>query len=214
MNQASSGNHEKEVGTKETSSQFAENENVRHLILAVRNGDQQAYSEVVKLYQRRINALALMIVGDTGGAEDVAQDAFVRAYTHLDRYDENREFYPWLVTITSRLAKNWLRSETRTSVREEMSQSEDIDNNVTPDSLNQIMADESGQELWQSVASLPSGERTATLLYYRQEMKIEDIANAMEVSSGTIKTMLFRARKKLRNSLVENAPEYATTVEK
>jgi RNA polymerase sigma-70 factor, ECF subfamily len=70
------------------------NEDVRSIIRAIRNGDQQAYAEVMQLYQRRVIALALMIVRDSGAAEDVAQDAFVRAYTHLDRYDEQREFYP------------------------------------------------------------------------------------------------------------------------
>ena len=161
MNQASSG----------------DSEDVRRLIHAIRNGDQQAYSEVMQLYQRRVTALALMIVRDSDGAEDVAQDAFVRAYTHLDRYDEQREFYPWLATITVRLARNWLRTQARTAAREDAYVSEDADTNISLDSLSEIIADESGRKLWHSVASLPSGERTATLLYYRQEMKIVDHRN-------------------------------------
>jgi RNA polymerase sigma-70 factor, ECF subfamily len=184
-----------------------DNEDVRRLICAIRNGDQQAYSKVMQLYQRRVIALALMIVRDSGGAEDVAQDAFVRAYTHLDRYDEQREFYPWLATITVRLARNWLRTEARTTAREDVFVADETETNISLDSLDEIIADESGRKLWHSVASLPSGERTATLLYYRQEMKVVDIAAAMDVSSGTIKTMLFRARQKLRVALEEDKLE-------
>ncbi len=193
MNQASSG----------------DSEDVRRLIHAIRNGDQQAYSEVMQIYQRRVIALALMIVRDSGGAEDVAQDAFVRAYTHLDRYDDQREFYPWLATITVRLARNWLRTQSRTTGREDAFVSDETDTNISLDSLSEIIADESGRKLWHSVASLPSGERTATLLYYRQEMKVADIATTMDVSSGTIKTMLFRARQKLRVALEEDKLESA-----
>ena len=184
-----------------------DNEDVRRLICAIRNGDQQAYSKVMQLYQRRVIALALMIVRDSGGAEDVAQDAFVRAYTHLDRYDEQREFYPWLATITVRLARNWLRTEARTTAREDVFVADETETNISLDSLDEIIADESGRKLWHSVASLPSGERTATLLYYRQDMKVVDIAAAMDVSSGTIKTMLFRARQKLRVALEEDKLE-------
>ena len=184
-----------------------DNEDVRRLICAIRNGDQQAYAEVMQLYQRRVIALALMIVRDSGGAEDVAQDAFVRAYTHLDSYDEQREFYPWLATITVHLARNWLRSEARTTAREDAFVSDETETNISLDSLDGIIADESGRKLWHSVASLPPGERTATLLYYRQEMKVADIAATMDVSSGTIKTMLFRARQKLRVALEEDKLE-------
>jgi RNA polymerase sigma-70 factor, ECF subfamily len=214
MNQAPTGNSDNEVQTENSSSHVAENKDVRALIQAVRDGDLKAYSEVVKLYQRRISGLALMIVRDRAGAEDVAQDAFVRAYTHLDRYDDSREFYPWLATITVRLAKNSLRSQARTATREATALAEDIDTSFSPDFLNELIADERGQHLWQSVASLPTGERTATLLYYRQEMKVTDIATAMDVSSGTIKTLLFRARQKLRISMLEGDPEYANQVEK
>jgi len=185
------------------------NEDVRSIIRAIRKGDQQAYAEVMQLYQRRVIALALMIVRDSGAAEDVAQDAFVRAYTHLDRYDEEREFYPWLATITVRLARNWLRTKARTTAREDSFVSEDADNGTSVDALNEIIADERGRELWHSVSSLAPGERTATLLYYRQEMKVADIAVAMDVSDGTIKTLLFRARQKLRLALNEDKLESA-----
>lgn len=178
-------------------------EDIRPVLRAVRDGDQAAYAEVVSRYQRQVFGLALMIVHDPAGAEDVAQEAFIRAYTHLHRYDERQEFYPWLATITVRLGRNWLRGRPRRSDREAAAHHGD-ESGTTADVLGTVIADEDGRRLWQSVAALPEGERTAVLMYYRQDMKLADIAAALEVSSGTIKTLLFRARQKLRNTLAEN----------
>jgi RNA polymerase sigma-70 factor (ECF subfamily) len=64
--------------------------------------------------------------------------------------------------------------------------------------LNTLIADERDRRIWQAVAALPSGERTAVILYYREEMAVRDIAGALGVTSGTIKALLFRARRHLR----------------
>ena len=65
-------------------------------------------------YQGRLFGLVLMMVRQPAGAEEVTQDAFVRAYTHLHHYDDQRPFYPWLASIAVRLAQNWLRQHGRT----------------------------------------------------------------------------------------------------
>ena len=75
---------------------------------------------------------------------------------------------------------------------------------TTADPLRQLITDESSRRLWRSVAALPSGERTAVFLYYRQEMKVNDIASVLGVSSGTVKTLLFRARRRLRRTVKRN----------
>ena len=91
---------------------------VREAVEAVRRGDRNAYTRIVALYQRRLFGLALMITRDPSQHEEVAQDAFVRAFVHLDAYDPRRPFYPWLSTIAVRLAQNWLVSRTRAGARE------------------------------------------------------------------------------------------------
>ncbi len=70
-----------------------------------------------------------------------------------------------------------------------------------PDPLTELIADESDRRLWHSVAALPSGERTAAILYYRQDMSVREIASALGVTSGTVKTLLFRARARLRRAM-------------
>jgi RNA polymerase sigma-70 factor (ECF subfamily) len=145
--------------------------------------------------------LVLMMVREPAGAEEVTQDAFVRAYRHIGQYDRERPFYPWLAAIASRLAQNWLRQRQR-NVRREGTALEDAPEPAAGTStLRELINDERSRELWHAVAALPSGERTAVILYYRDDVAVRDIASALGVTTGTIKTLLFRARKHLRGRL-------------
>ena len=171
------------------------------LVRETRAGQTQAYSEIVRICQKRVIGLALVIVRDTDAAEDVAQEAFVRAYSHLHRYDDRQPFYPWLASITVRLSQNWLRTEKRQRARVEAAQQE-TPNKPHSDFLSDLVGNESDRHLWQCVADLPETERTATLLFYQQDMKVSEIADILQVSDGTIKTSLYRARQKLKVTLL------------
>lgn len=171
---------------------------VRAAVHAVRRGDHEAFGRLLELYQRRLFGLALMVVRDPEGAEEVAQDAFVRAFTRLDLYDERRPFYPWLATIAVRLAQNWLRRHSRVSTREGTPIDLGHEPSETRDPVDGLITDERCRRLWRAVEALSSGERTAVTLFYRQGMKVREVAHALGVTSGTVKTLLFRARGKLR----------------
>lgn len=182
----------------------AEAESVRRAVRAVRSGDREAFRQLVLLYQKRLFGLAAMMTRHTAGAEEVTQDAFVNAYTHLDRYDERRPFFPWLATIAVRLAQTWLRQHTRLAIRE----GTDLDAIAEPQQptapsgpLSALVADETRRSLWQSVEALSLGERTVVLLYYRQDMAVGEIASELGVTTGTVKTLLFRARQRLRRTM-------------
>jgi RNA polymerase sigma-70 factor (ECF subfamily) len=171
------------------------------IVRQVRRGDRDAFGTLVRAYQGRLFGLVLMMVREPAGAEEVTQDAFVRAYAHLDAYDEHRPFYPWLATIAVRLAQNWLRNHGR-SVRHEGASLETVQEpGAAPEALAAVIASERNRELWKAVAALPSGERTAVMLYYRDDMAVRDIASALGVTTGTIKTLLFRARRHLRGTI-------------
>lgn len=175
-----------------------EREIVRSAIFAVRAGRTETYARIVELYQIRLFNLVLMGLRDRAAAEDIVQEAFVRAYTHLNAYDAQRDFYPWLATIAVRLAQNW-RRRIREHATEAPDEQEEIQ--LERDVLHDVIVDESSRRLWLAVAALPPTERMAMIMYYRQEMKIEEIARALGVTDGTIKTSLFRARAKLRSSM-------------
>ena len=177
----------------------------------VRSGDRDAFGRLVHAYQGRLFGLVVMMVREPAGAEEVTQNAFIRAYMHLDRYDESRPFYPWLASIAVRLAQNWLRHRGRTVLREGTSLDVVSEPGLTDNTLAALIADERSRRLWQAVAALPSGERTAVFLYYRDEMAVADIAQALGVTTGTIKTFLFRARRHLRGLLEAEAIRHTET---
>lgn len=173
----------------------------RDIVRDVRRGDREAFGRLVQRYQGRLFGLVLMMVRQPAGAEEVTQDALVRAYTHIGHYDDHRPFYPWLAAIAVRLAQNWLRQHGRTMRREGAPLESAQEPGATAAALTTLLADERSRRLWQAVAALSSGERTAVILYYRDEMAVRDIALALGVTTGTVKTLLFRARRHLRGRL-------------
>ena len=179
----------------------AEGPITRAAVAAVRRGDRDAFATIVRLYERRLFGLALMMTRDPAAAEEVAQDAFVRAFLHVDAYNEVRPFYPWLSTIAVRLAQNWLVRRARTASREGADLESQQAAASTPDPLGDLIEDESDRALWRAVSALPSGERTSVILHYRQGMSVAEIASALGVTAGTVKTQLFRARRTLRTKL-------------
>jgi RNA polymerase sigma-70 factor (ECF subfamily) len=183
----------------------------RDLVCAARRGDREAFGGLVRRYQGRLFPLALMMVRDPAGAEEVTQDAFVRAYRHLDRYDEQRPFYPWLAAIAVRLAQNRLRAHGRARLREGTRLEDATEPGAPPTALRDLIADERRRRVWEAVAALPSGERTAVALYYRDGMAVGAIARALGVTAGTIKTLLFRARRRLRERVERPSDEGPST---
>ncbi len=170
----------------------------------VRRGDREAFGHLVRRYQGRLFGLALVMVRERAGAEEVTQDAFVRAYTCLSQYDETRPFYPWLAAIAVRLSQNWLRRHGRQVRREGTSLDdapEPCESAETGSPIDALIADDRSAWLWQAVAGLPSGQRTALMLHYRDAQPVADVARALGVTAGTIKTLLFRARRRLRERL-------------
>jgi RNA polymerase sigma factor (sigma-70 family) len=168
----------------------------RDAITAVRAGRTDAFAEIVELYEAEVMTLALALMRDRGGAEELAQDAFVRAYRHLDSFDDRRPFYPWLAKITYRLAQSARQRRAR-EARQRASLESTLTARPDDDPASVLLADEQAQCLWRAVQALPAGERAAVVLYYRNGLRVSDVAQVMGVSGGTVKTFLLRARRHL-----------------
>jgi RNA polymerase sigma-70 factor (ECF subfamily) len=128
----------------------------------------------------------------------------VRAFLHLEAYDTRRPFYPWISTIAVRLAQNWLVASARERTREGAPVEEERELRAAdrePDALDTLITDESDRRLWRAVSALPSGQRACVILHYRQDLSVKEIASALGVTAGTVKTLLFRARRRLRDEL-------------
>jgi len=173
---------------------------IRAAVRAVRAGDVQAFATIVRRFQVSIMTLCVAILRDRQAAEELAQDVFVQAYQRLDTFDVRRPMKPWLVQIAHRLAlQRWRQRARELDLLGAAAKPERDQRNADP--ADRVQVDEESQLLWQAVHELPLGERTAVVLYYRESMTVHEVATAMGVSPGTVKTHLFRARAKIQGKL-------------
>jgi RNA polymerase sigma-70 factor (ECF subfamily) len=169
------------------------------LIARARHGDVRAFEEVVRLYQRRVYGVALRIVRAHDVADDVAQEAFVRAWQSLDRFDLGRPFGPWVCRIAANLAVNHVRSP---RAREEGLPEGRVEI-PAPDAgpLAAVLDSEARRVLDEAVAALPAEQRAVFVLRAAEEMSYAEIAGALGISPGTVMSRLFRARERLARAL-------------
>ena len=177
-----------------------EQREIADAVSAVRGGDAQAYATIVHRFQTSITTLCAAILRDRQAAEELAQDVFVRAYERLSVFDVTRPMKPWLVKIAYRLAQRRRRSDARDTARLEGA-AQTMQQRVSPEPADKLSVEERSNVLWQAVYCLPESQRTAVVLYYRENLTIEEVAQAMNVSPGTVKTHLFRARTQIRTRL-------------
>ncbi len=172
------------------------------LIQRVLDGDDTAFTTLVKKYQRSVHALAWRKVGDFHIAEDIAQDAFLKAYQRLSTLKEPQSFSSWLYVITANHCKAWLRKkrtwmqsleDTNTAQLEKATYSGHII------AENERMTEETQREVVKKLLSkLQESDRTVITLYYLGGMTYEEISNFLGVSVGAIKSRLHRARQRLK----------------
>ena len=166
----------------------------------VLKGERHAYDEIVSRHENRIFSLVLMMIRDRPSAEEITQDAFLRAYSNLARYDLCRPFYPWLATIASRLAINWIHRSGAMRTHDDDTDPAQLPVQA-PTPLDELQTRQVERKLWDHVAELPRGERTAVLMFYKHELNVGEIAGILGVTSGTIKTFLHRGRSHLKTLL-------------
>jgi RNA polymerase sigma-70 factor (ECF subfamily) len=179
----------------------------RDLIERSREGDRAAFGLLVKRYQGAVYSLALGRLGDPTDAEDVAQEAFVKAYAALDRFDVRRKWAPWLFTIAVNLCKDRLkRRKFRAFSLDAMQEGRDggverelPDQGPGPDT--QYLQRERQQRVLAAVNSLPSHYREAVVLRFTQDLSYDEIAQALHVPLTTVVGRLAKAKKLLRQKL-------------
>jgi RNA polymerase sigma-70 factor (ECF subfamily) len=171
-------------------------------IRRARQGDAEAFRGIVEAYSRPLWRAAFRVLGDAAAAEDAVQDAFLRAWRALDRFDEQAEFSTWLYRIAINAAIDHRRERGR---RERLSAPipEDFDGQLTAKS-NEIDPHRSafGRQLidkaQEVIAGLPEAERTAILLRHFEGCSIAEIARALGGGENSAKQAVFRAVHKLR----------------
>jgi RNA polymerase sigma-70 factor (ECF subfamily) len=168
-------------------------------------GDAEAFSTLVERYGGRVYNIALRITNDSDAAADCAQEAFIRAYRALHQYDPNLPFGPWLYRIATNASLNhvqrWHAHETPV---EEFPESAEPDE-AGPESS--ALRREELDEVVAALAELPVHYRAALTLRHFQQLSYQEVADALGIPLGTVKTHLHRARAALKARLAARARE-------
>jgi len=178
------------------------------VVLLVRDGREAGARELVRRYERPVFSLVLRLVGDRSLAEDLAQDTFVRAFTHLDSYKTELKFSSWLFRIAHYAAIDHLRrrhpetlsldGDPNAASVEEAAAGAIAVADPTASPLDQVLAAELGAQLEAAIAQLRPSYRTCVVLRYVEELSYEEIAQTLDLPIGTVKTHLHRARLELQ----------------
>ena len=163
------------------------------LVSAVLDGDKQIFAELVKRYERPVRAVALDVLNDYHLAADVSQETFVKAYENLRALRRPVAFGPWLMKIARRNALESARRKTNEN------QLEIKIAGATENTNGQL--DEDKQRLLAVIAKLPKAEQQVIMLRYLSENSVNEIAQMLNRSVGTVTKQLSRARIHLRKIL-------------
>ena len=166
------------------------------LVQEILAGHRKRYALLVQRYERQVRAAAIRIVRQTHAADDVAQEAFLRAWQRLPQLRNPKAFGPWLIKITRRCALDSLRQQPT------MSNAEHLDQMADP-SLNGRL-DEKHALLLEAVDRLPKAQRQVIMLRYFGPHSVRDVATIVGRSVGTVTKQLSRAHRRLKTQYKES----------
>jgi RNA polymerase sigma-70 factor (ECF subfamily) len=175
------------------------------LLAGLAAGDREATTAFVRRFQGRVYGMALAIVGDTALAEDVSQEAFIRAWRHGANYDARRAAVPtWLLAITRNLAIDSVRLRRADPMEPDAIVALQLETHAAgpPDAA---VAHDDADRLRRAIAELPSDQRRALVLAAIRGHTAQEISDAEHIPLGTAKTRIRAAMLKLRSSLSSDA---------
>lgn len=172
----------------------------RELIRRAKKGDSDAFHLLVEEYQTAVYRLALRMCGESG-AEDAAQEAFVAAWRGLPRFRGECKFSTWLYRLTTNAAIDYLRREQKQRTEGGLDDLLLADDSPSPQ--EQAERSETQQRVRKALAALSDEHRQILLLRYMQELDYGEIAHALHISEGTVKSRINRAKTRLRELLAQ-----------
>ena len=168
----------------------------KEIIRAILSGDTEKYRLLLERYQPGLVRHCFAMTHDYETANDLTQEASIKAYLNLKKYQESYRFSTWLYKIATNLCLDFLRKKRHISLDDIP---EPVSNSSTPQ--EQLIQKESASEVHKAVRSLPLKYQTVISLYYWQEQKYEEIAEIMNVPVNTVRTWLKRAKEQLKEEL-------------
>ncbi|MGH2581294.1 MAG: RNA polymerase sigma factor [Anaerolineales bacterium] len=174
------------------------------LIARVRDGDDDAWAELMRLHQQTVFRLAHLHLGDAADAEDAAQECFINAYRSLRSFDSSRPLRPWLLRIVSNLALNRRRSMGRYwgALQRAAQEQPASENGLAVKTEKELEA----KELWTAVKRLPGNMQNVIYLRYFLDLSVEETSSTLNIAEGTVKSQTHRALEKLQHVIRTEFP--------
>jgi len=171
-------------------------------------GDREAFGQLVERYEEPIYGLVYHYTGKYGEAEDLAQETFLEAYRSLRHLKEHDKFRAWLRGIACKVCMNWLRREEK-RLQKTVSRQQEPDDEIASETMvsaegsldRELARREVREAVLDGIASLPEKYQLPVILRYLQELSYEEIANFMDLPRSTVRGILYRANKILREEL-------------
>ncbi|MCJ7695794.1 MAG: sigma-70 family RNA polymerase sigma factor [Anaerolineaceae bacterium] len=169
------------------------------------NGNDTAFCYLVEAYQKPVFNLCYRLLGNTHDAEDAAQESFFRAYRNLKKYDPQRSFTNWLLSIASHYCIDCMRKKHAVTIStEELPETFQHDSNA-PEPEKVMSKQENELRIQSLVNKLSPKDKAIIVLKYWYEFSTSDISDALSLTESSVKSRLFRARKELAGKLIDQS---------
>ena len=177
------------------------------LVKRVQAGERKAFDVLVRRYQHKVLGVISRYVSDWAEGQDVAQEAFVRAYRAIGNFRGESAFYTWLYKIATNTAKNWLVSQGRRPPTDDVQVDDAVHldaavklkDSSTPE--RELLRQEIERTVFETVEALPEELRQAITLREVDGLSYEEISERMDCPIGTVRSRIFRAREAIDNRL-------------
>jgi len=168
-------------------------------IIQAQHGNDDAFTNLVETYQKPVYNLCYRMLGEAEAAEDAAQETFLKVYQNLTRYDRERSFATWLLSIAAHHCIDKLRRRrfNSVSIDEDEEGQTDIPDHSAPDPESEIMKHQQRERLQNCLQSLDPTDRAAVVMRYWQDCSEVEIAQALKLTVPAVKSRLHRARRAL-----------------
>ncbi|RME25934.1 MAG: sigma-70 family RNA polymerase sigma factor [Candidatus Zixiibacteriota bacterium] len=173
----------------------------RKLVEAAQNGDAAAFGQLVRNHQKRLFRFIYGLLGSFDQAEDIVQEAFVRAYGAIKRFRAGEAFYPWLSRIARNLAYNQLARQQKQQSLDQMTEAGFETGATDLGPLEQMMNDENNRRFYRALQAMPAEYRAVFVLRQFEQMDYAEIASYLKIPPGTVDSRLYRARRFLMEQL-------------
>lgn len=172
-----------------------------NLVAQLKEGSREAFDELYETYKDMAMRTAYLITGNMTDSEDVTQETFVKVWLHIRELKNDAGFKPWMMQILARTAYRTGRKSKREIPDDEAAIR--MENRTDISSLDRMIQQEEAERISMAVKALPVKLRTVVVMHYYNLLSVKEIAQALGIMEGTVKSRLHTARKRMQRMLVD-----------